>query len=345
MIGGLLVMVALLLANGFFVAVEFAVITSRRTKLVPLAEEGGLRARLALRASHHLSLELAGAQLGVTMSSLGLGFVAEPVVSHLLEALLHDVVRLPVGLVHTLGFAIALVVVSLLHMVIGEMVPKNMALAGPERALLWLAIPDRVYLWVFGPLVHLLNGAANLGTRLLGVRPPDDDDPVHTADELAHLLATSREEGLIPSFEHELLAGALGLAHRPVSEAALSWPDVVTVPRTASVSEIESVVIEHGHSRIPVVGEGGEVLGFLHAKDLLTLSESARDRQVPLGRLRRMLVVEPSQTLESVLLAMQRARIHLAVVMSSDREPVGMVTLEDLLEELVGDIADESDRG
>lgn len=344
MIGGLLVMLVLLVANGFFVAMEFAVITARRTKLAPLAEQGGLRARLALRASHELPMELAGAQLGVTMSSLGLGFVAEPVVSHLLESGLGQVGALPDAAVRTLGFVIALAAVSLLHMIIGEMVPKNIALADPERALLWLAIPNRVYLLVFGPLVWVLNGMANLGTRALGVPLTNEVDPVHSSEELAHLLAASRSEGLIPRFEHELLAGALGLAHRPVVEVALPWAEVVSVSRSASVAEIEAVVVASGHSRIPVVGTGTEVLGFLHAKDLLTLPAAGRERQLPLGRLRRMLLLEADGTLEQALLTMQRARIHLAVVHDASGTPLGLVSLEDLLEELVGEIRDESDR-
>lgn len=343
MIVGLLVMVCLLLANAFFVAVEFAVIAARRTKLASLASSGGLRARLAERASHDLSIELAGAQLGVTMSSLALGFVAEPVVSHMLESGLHNVAQLPDALVRTLGFVAALAIVSLLHMIIGEMVPKNIALAAPERALMWLAVPDRIYLFAFAPVVHALNGLANLGTRVFGVAPTSELDTVHSAEELAHLLADSRSEGLIPAFEHELLVGALGLAHRPVMEVALPWDSVVTVARTSSVAAIEAVVVDTGHSRIPVLGSGDEVLGFLHAKDLLTLPSTARGAQLPLGRLRRMLLVGEQATLEEVLLMMQRARIHLAVVQDADGDPTGLVSLEDLLEELVGDISDESD--
>ena len=145
MIGGLIASVALLLANAFFVAVEFSLITARRTKLEPLAEQGGRRARLALGASHELSLELAGAQLGVTMASLGLGFVTEPLISGLIERTLDLGHHLPSGLVHTLGFLIGLALVSVAHMVIGEMVPKNVAIADPERTLLWLALPTRLH--------------------------------------------------------------------------------------------------------------------------------------------------------------------------------------------------------
>ena len=182
MILGLALTVVMLLANGFFVAVEFALITSRRTKLEPLAGDGGMRARLALRASHELSVELAGAQLGVTMTSLGLGFVSEPVISALFERLFGVGHTLPSGLTHTLGLLLGLLLVSVLHMVIGEMVPKNVAIADPERTLMWLALPDRTYQLVFRPIVRGLNGLANLGVRAFGVEPRDELETVHSAD-------------------------------------------------------------------------------------------------------------------------------------------------------------------
>ncbi|HVX16984.1 MAG TPA: hemolysin family protein [Acidimicrobiales bacterium] len=335
--------IALLVANAFFVAVEFALITSRRTVLQPLAEGGDRRATLALRASRSLSLELAGAQLGVTMSSLLLGFVTEPMVSAWLESLLGVGNGLPDRLVHTLGFILALVIVSFLHMVIGEMVPKNIAIAAPERALLWLAIPDRVYVFVFGPVIRALNWAANGVTRLLGVQPRDELHTVHSADEIALLLESSADEGLIPEFEHDLLAGVLGFGEAPISEVMVPWAQVTTVGRETTVAGLEGVFVASGHSRVPVVAtDGRRVLGFLHAKDLLALPVTARERPLPLGRLRRMLIARPDWTLDQTLLAMQRARIHIAVVREGP-DPVGLVTLEDLLEQLVGDILDESD--
>lgn len=334
---------ALLLANGFFVALEFSLITSRRTKLQPLADAGDRRAQVGLRATRGLSLELAGAQLGVTMSSLGLGFVAEPMVSGRLEAGLRHLGDLPHGLVHTLGFVIALALVSFFHMVVGEMVPKNLAIAAPERTLRWLALPDRMYLLVFGPIVRALNGLANLGMRAFGVQPSDELDTVHSAEEIAMLLHESHDEGLLEPFEHELLAGALDFDERTIATVMAPWAQVTTIARDATLAELERVFVERGHTRVPVVvPETGRVVGFFHAKDLLSSPAHARDRSVPLGRLRRMLVFPPDRTLEDALVTMQRVRLHMAVVVDGSR-PVGLVTLEDVIEQLVGDIRDESD--
>ena len=162
----LLVVLALLVANGFFVAVEFALIASRRTKLEAMAEQGSARARIAVRSMRHLNVQLAGAQLGITMASLLLGFVAEPTIARLIEDSIGQVVDLPERLVHTLGFVVALTIVAFLHMVIGEMVPKNVAIADPERTLLALAVPNRAYVTLFGPVLRVLNGISARG------RPP-----------------------------------------------------------------------------------------------------------------------------------------------------------------------------
>src|SRR5690606_7465525 len=193
----LLAGVGLLLANGFFVAVEFAVLASRRTKLEAMAEDGSRAARLALRQLRHLNLQLAGAQLGITLASLLLGFVAEPALAHLLEDLFAGVVDLPDGVRHSIAFVIALLVVVFLHMVLGEMVPKNIAIAAPERTLLAVARLNQVYVWLARPVLAVLNGVANGIVRLLGVEPRDERTDAASAEELALMLSASREEGLI----------------------------------------------------------------------------------------------------------------------------------------------------
>lgn len=342
-LGALIATLVLLLANGFFVAVEFALITSRRTKLQSLAEEGNRRAQIALAASRELSLQLAGAQLGVTMASLALGYVAEPAIGHLVEVVLHPL-GLPETAVRTSGFALALALVVFLHMVIGEMVPKNLALAGPERAMLVLAWPNRIYVAVFRPIIRALNALANAGVRLFRVEPRSELERAHSANDIAAMLAASREEGLLEPFEHELLSGALDFGDREVSTVMAPRHEVVAVRSTAPVRAIEAVIVERGHSRIPIVGTGlDDVWGFVHAKDLLDLPEAARERPYPVGRLRRMLIVPQDMPLVDVLVRMQGRRLHLAVVIDERRRTMGMVTLEDILESLVGDIRDESD--
>jgi CBS domain containing-hemolysin-like protein len=341
----LLITLALLLANGFFVAVEFAVIASRRTKLEAMAEDGSARARLALGAVQRLNLQLAGAQLGITMASLLLGYVAEPTVSKLIEHGIDHLVELPEGLLRTIGFVLALTIVAFLHMVLGEMVPKNMAIAAPERAMLWLAAPNRLYVLVFGPVLRVLNALSNGLTRLVGVEPQDELGHTASAEQLASMLDASREEGAIEEMAHQLLAGALDLGDRHVDTVMVSRDGVVWLPRTATPAEAEELVVRTGHTRLLVAGDGvDDVLGYVHAKDLLTVTGSVRRRPMPLSWVRRMPVLARTTDLDDALLVMQRARLHVAVVVDDGGHTVGIVTLEDVIEALVGDIRDESDR-
>ncbi|MFZ6002817.1 MAG: hemolysin family protein [Actinomycetota bacterium] len=344
-ITSLLLAIGLLVANGFFVAVEFALIASRRTKLEALAGEGSARARMALGAMRHLNLQLAGAQLGITMASLALGYVAEPAVAGLIEGAVERFIELPEGLLHTLGFVVALTIVAFLHMVIGEMVPKNIAIAAPERTLLALALLNRGYVGLFGPLLRLLNGMANAGVRGLGIEPRDELVTAASADELAVMLGASRDEGLIEDVAHQLLTGALDLGDRSIRSVLVPPHRVVWIPVSATPAEAERLVVSSGHTRLLVAGSGvDDVLGFVHAKDLLTISEGARDRPMPLGRVRRTLVVGEDITLDGALLTMQQERTHVVVVADGEGRTVGIATLEDVIEALVGDIRDESDR-
>lgn len=339
------VALVLLVANGFFVAVEFALIASRRSALEPLAEAGDRRARRALRFAEDLNLQLAGSQLGITMASLGLGAVAEPAVAHLVEGAIERFVDVPESALHAIGFAIALTIVVFAHMVIGEMVPKNVAISAPERTLLALSGLNRLYVAVFGPVIRLLNALSNGGVRLLGVEPRDARSTAHTADELARLLADSRREGILADTSHDLLAGALHLGGKRVATTMVPADRVVSVRRGATVAETEAVIVASGVSRLPVLDGPGEMIGFVHAKDLLTLPAEARDRPLPMRRIRRALAVDPDFGLDRLLLAMRRSRVHVAAVVDRAARPsfVGLVTLEDILESVVGDIVDESD--
>jgi CBS domain containing-hemolysin-like protein len=341
----LVLTVVLLLLNGFFVAWEFGLVGSRRERIEPLAEGGSRRAAAALVGMGDLNVHLAGAQLGITMASLGIGFVSEPALSGWLEHLVEGRIDIPVGVIHTVSFIIALTVVVFLHMVIGEMVPKNATLADPERTLMWIALPANGYLAVFRPIVWTLNHLSNAGIRLFGVEPRDELSAVHTAEELAVMLGESHEEGYIEEFAHELLTGVLDFSERDASAVMVPRDQVVVVRRSATVAEVEATMVESGHSRVPVVDDDlDSVIGFVHTKDLLALPPEDYGRQLPLGLLRRMLVVPRDRSLEDLLVAMRSARVHFALVVDDDRRTVGVATLEDLLEELVGDILDESDR-
>lgn len=340
---GLLVAVVLLIANGFFVAVEFALVATRRSRLEQLAAEGDTRAKAAIASVRDLSFMLSAAQLGITLASLGLGYVAEPAVAHLIEVPL-EWVHVPHDLIHPIALVVALTIVVFLHMVVGEMIPKNVAIAEPDRTALWLAVPMRWFTVLFRPVIRVLNVLANGGQRLLGVEPTDELVSFATGDELAGMLAASRDEGLLDEVEHRLMTGALGFPRRDVTSVMVGRDEVVAVPIDTPVADVELVAAGNGHSRLPVYGRDlDELLGYVHAKDLLALPVAARTEALPAAIVRQMLTVTVDRSLMDLLLAMRRTRLHFAVVVGADDRVVGIATLEDVLESLVGDIRDESD--
>ncbi|MGH8873763.1 MAG: hemolysin family protein [Acidimicrobiia bacterium] len=340
----LLVAVALLLANGFFVGAEFAIIAARRNRIEQLAAEGRLSARLALASMRELSTMLAGAQLGITMASLGLGYVAEPAVARFIEAGLGTVVDLPTGVLHAISFPVALTIVVYLHMVIGEMVPKNIAIAEPERSVLWLAVPFRIYAVMFRPVIRFLNWLANMSLRAMGVPPREELETVHTAEDLAVILAEARREGMIEDFDHRLLSSALYFSQRDAGEVMVPRTEMVGAPITTSAAEIEALMVESGHSRVPLYRESlDDVAGFVHAKDLLKVPVDGRHHPVPPEVVRSLVVVPETIRLDPLLVELRRRRAQMALIVDEHGGTAGLVTIEDVVEELVGDIRDEHD--
>ena len=253
--------------------------------------------------------------------------------------------ELPAALLHGISYAVALTLVSLLHMLLGEMVPKNLAIAGPEQTAMWLAPIHRTFVAMFRPLIWVLYAMAVGVVKLLGFNPKDEIKTAHTAAEFLALFRASKEGGLMQEFDHALLVGAVHFRDRTVHSIMIAAADLVAVHRDATVAEVERVIVESGHSRILVFETGIErVDGFIHAKDLLGLPPGATERPIPRELIREVLGVIPDLGLENLLLAMRRRRLHLAVVRSLTGDTLGIVTLEDVLEQLVGDINDESDR-
>jgi len=336
--------VLLLLANAFFVGAEFALVAARRSRIEQLAEEGNARARVAFKSVKELSLMLAGAQLGITLASLGLGAIAEPAVARGIESGLGRWLEVPQGLLHSISFLLALSIVVFFHMVVGEMAPKNIAIAKPEETALWIAIPFRIICNLFRPFISILNHLANAGVRLLGVEPRDEVMQAHTTGEIGFMVRESAKGGLIDPFEQHLLSGAISFSARDAGSVMVPRTELVARPGTITPAELEILVTQTGHSRLPIYGEDlDNVIGFFHAKDLLEVPPDARHS--PLSRLsiRPMLVVPESLKLHPLLLEMRRGHQHVALVIDEHGGTAGMVTLEDLLEELVGDIRDEYD--
>ncbi|MFC9331469.1 hemolysin family protein [Kitasatospora sp. NPDC057015] len=334
----------LLLGNAFFVGAEFAVISVRRSQIEPLAEAGNKRARTVLHALSNVSAMLAAAQLGITVCSLGLGALAEPTIAHLVEGPFHAM-GVPDGLMHPLSYGLSLAVVVFLHMVMGEMVPKNLALAGPEKAALVLGPPLDRLARVLAPVISFLNAFANAILRLFKVEAKDEVESVFTTEQLMYLLLDSRDAGLLDVDRQERLEDALELGHRPVTDVVLPPEQLVTVGTKVTAAQIEELAVRTGFSRFPVVD--GDVaangfLGYLHLKDILDVEDPTAP--VPARLWRPITVVRGSLPLDDALGAMRRAASHLAAVIDAEDRTLGLIALEDVVEELVGEVHDPDHR-
>jgi len=333
--------VALLAANAFFVGAEFAIISARRSSIEPLAQAGDRRAITVLWAMEHVSLMLACAQLGITVCSTSLGVVAEPAIAHLIA---DPLAALGVGeeLTHVIAFVFALAVVVYLHVVLGEMVPKNLAVAGPERAVLLFGPP---LVWVarmVRPLITVLNWLANHALRLVGVEAKNEVSSAFTAQEVQSIVERSQAEGLLDD-DQGLLTGAIEFSDRTAGDVMTAPDELITVGEGATPEDIERLVARTGFSRFPVLDAQGVPAGYLHLKDVLYADESNRGVPIPAWRVRSLAVVAPGDEVEEALAAMQRTGSHVARV-DADGQTVGVVFLEDILEELVGEVRDAMQR-
>ncbi|NYI70784.1 CBS domain containing-hemolysin-like protein [Naumannella cuiyingiana] len=332
--------VALLLFNAFFVGAEFALISVRRTKIEPLAREGSGRARTTLRAMGEVSLMMAGAQLGITVCTVLLGAIAEPGLATLLGPLV-AMTGLPAEATGVISFVIAISIVVLLHVVLGEMVPKNIALAAPERSSLTLGPPLMFVVTVLRPLIWVLNQIANLSLRAMGVTPRDEVASAYTPEEVRGIVEESREEGMLKNQSYELLSGALSFSDRTIEPVLLPLAELAWVTPESSVADLEDLTARTGYSRFPVFAEhdeaAPEVRGYVHIKD--TLGEP-RDTVINNKWTRPMPIVRLDTPLRGAMQMMQARRAHMAAVLGEDDETLGVIALEDVLEELVGQVRD-----
>jgi magnesium and cobalt exporter, CNNM family len=347
----------LLLGNAFFVAAEFALVASKRHRLEQMTGRG---AEAALAGTRQLSVMLAGAQLGITLCSLGLGALAEPALEHLLAPALHGF--LPEVASHVIAFLIALVVVTFLHLVIGEMMPKSWAITHPERSASLLAVPFVAFTRVVRPALTLLNALANVALRPFGVHPQDHVAVAHGPAEMRILLDRSEAEGSLAAEQTQLLTSMLELGSLRVRDLAVPFGSLVTVPLSADAASIELASLTGGRSRLGVVGADGEVVGVVHVRDAVQASTAGR--AVTAGDL-----MDPPFTLEAdfsvleAVTAMRAGRSQLALVAeaaggsastgssasasagssASAGRRIGFVALEDLLEQVIGRFDDETD--
>lgn len=327
----------LLVFNGLFVAAEFSLILARRTQLEPAAAAGSRTARMALRGIENLTTAIAAAQLGITICSLGLGAVAEPAIVDVLSPVFH-VVGIGETASHVISFAIALVGVTFLHAVLGEMVPKNLALVGPDRAARILAPFMLTVIAIFRPIIVLLSATARLAVRLFGIEPKQEVSSAFTADEVAGILEESHREGLLDEDEYELVTGALEFHEGTVERVLLPREGLVTLAPSATPIDVEQACAATGFSRFPVVDDAGDFTGYLHLKDVLVTDDDLRTRPIADKWVRPLATVGMDAGLSAALRTMQARGSHMARVAHVDGRVAGVVMLEDVLEELVGEI-------
>ncbi|OLZ49542.1 hemolysin family protein [Amycolatopsis keratiniphila] len=331
--------VVLLLANAFFVGAEFALISSRRDRLEALLEQGKTRARIVINASKNVSLMLAGAQLGITICSLLLGRLGEPAVAHQLAGFF-ELLGIPDVLLHPISFAIALAFITILHVLIGEMVPKNLAIAEPERLALWLVPVHVAWVKLANPFIWLLNFVANSLLRVVKVEPKDELETAYTSDELAELLSESRREGLLEHSEHQRLSKTLSSVEKTVADVLVPTAQLTTLPCSPTLGDVERAVSSTGFSRFPVCTDDGTLTGYIHVKDILDLVGEDPTTVVPSDKTRALTELHADARLDEALSAMRKEGSHLARALSPAGAAVGVVALEDLVEEYVGTVRD-----
>ncbi|MGA1212264.1 MAG: hemolysin family protein [Solirubrobacterales bacterium] len=334
----LLVSVGLLGLNAFFVGAEFALVSARRAEIEPQAEEGSRVAGVTLKAMENVSLMMATAQLGITLCTLGLGALAKPAVGSILEDLF-GLASVPDSVSYPVSVVLALLLVAALHVVIGEMVPKNIALAKPDRSALALAGTLRAIAYLLYPVIALMNASANLVLRAVGVEPRDEVTSAFTRDEVAGFVEHSHREGVLDLQEEQLLAGALELEEQDARSVLLPIDQIESLPVSATAAEVEAASARTGFSRFPATRDG-EMIGYLHLKDALDGGDAGRDRPIDQALVRPLPTVRSNRRLRSVLEEMITADSHLARVVDERGGTVGVVTLEDVLEELIGEVRD-----
>jgi CBS domain containing-hemolysin-like protein len=341
---GLASVIVLVLANAFFVAAEFALVGARRTRLDEMASAGDSKARLARRAVQSLDRYISATQLGITLASLGLGWIGEPALAGLIGGAF---TWLPKALApiatHGVASAIAFVFITMLHIILGELVPKALALIYPEEVSRWVAVPLIGFAWLMAWPIALLNGTANRVLRVAGIGRPGEHERLHSPEEIRILVEQSTEGGSLLKEDARLIEGVFEFSEKTAQEVMTPRTQMIALEAGLSVQEAADQVAQARRSRYPVYTESlDEIAGVVHAKDILTALR-ARPNETVQAIMRPPLFVPGTREVEDVLADMKRLKSHLAVVLDEYGGTAGLVTMEDLLEEIVGPIFDEYD--
>ncbi|MCY7413820.1 MAG: hemolysin family protein [Salinibacterium sp.] len=337
-ISGLIWLFVLLVINAFFVGAEFAVISARRSQIEPRAEAGSRSAKTTLWAMENATLMLATCQLFITVCSLLILNVSEPALHHLLEIPLL-LTGWSLEVVSAIAFILALLIVTFLHVVFGEMVPKNLSFSLPDRAALILAPPLVAIATLIRPIILALNGIANLILRACRVEPKNEATSVYTLDEVATIVAQSTREGVLTDHSGALNA-AFEFTSKKVNDVALGMASLVTLPEDATPADVERAVAQRGFSRYILVNEAGDPTGYLHLKDVIDLEDDEFTEPVPPKRIRQLISIFRDTDLEDALATMRRSGVHVARSFDENGATRGVLFLEDIIEELVGEVHD-----
>ncbi|MBR2274087.1 MAG: HlyC/CorC family transporter [Alphaproteobacteria bacterium] len=339
----LMLVLFLVFCNAFFVISEFSIVKIRRTKLEELAHSGSKRAKIALHINEHLNTYLSATQLGVTLASLGLGWLGEPAVSRLLENLFGDFLTGNKVLLHSLSFGIAFTFITLLHVVLGELVPKSMAIQNTERYALLIAIPLYTFNKICTPIIWCFDHVSVWILHLMRIPIADENEDAHSEEEIKLIIDASQKGGIIDDTESEIIQNAICFSEIFAHEIMIPRQDMKCIYQDSSFEEIMAFVKQNKHTRFPLcAGDKDQILGMIHIRDLLELDET-QHKDILNRIVRKILFVPENKSISEILHEMMKKHIHLAIVVDEYGGTAGLLSMEDILEELVGDIRDEHD--
>ena len=337
-----LIVFVLLLVNGFFVSAEFAIVRARRAKIEQLTKDGNVDAKLALKALEDMNFFIAAVQVGVTIASIGIGWFGSPTIEKMMDPILSNLPSSYVYLTHTITAVVAFLVVTFLHVVIGEQVPKCIALQYPEKISLYVAKPMDIFMTISKPFVWVLNVACNAILRLFRI-PVSTARVVHTIEDLDLMVNTSYDEGVLNETEKDMIHNVFKFSDLTAREVMIPRTDMVCVPIGMSIEELNKVATENQYTRYPVYdGDIDHITGLIHVKDLYSLS--IKDEVCPIEKIqRKVLLVPETITMDNLVREFKKNKSQMAVVVDEFGGTSGIITLEDVLEEIFGHVQDEFD--
>lgn len=344
----ILLVVLLVLLNGYFVASEFALVGVRKTRIDELVKRGNATAQLVQQALVHLDTYISATQLGITLSSLALGWIGEPAIAHFLEPYFSFLNQEQAFLTaHSLAVAIAFSIITVLHIVLGELAPKTIALQRAERTSLYIILPLMIFTAVFRPFIWFLNGAGNLVLRLVGFNAPSGHQLVHSEEEIKMILNQSGESGLISKKEIEMVQNIFKLGDTTAKQIMVPRTDIVAFNAASLFSEILKKIKRHTHSRFPVYENSVDnIIGFIHVKEIYQLALKEEKDQIVsrLNVITPIITIPETEKVDQVLVKMRSKRVHMAIVHDEFGGTSGLVTLEDVIESVIGEIEDEFEK-